>query len=379
MRSTERILTTHTGSLPKPDDLVRLIWEKSEGGDVDEALLAKRVAESLRSIVEQQRDAGIDVVSDGEISKPGFSTYIYERYTGFGKPVETVVAAREFQDFPELAAAMLDNEAVQHVEMRHCEGPIELKDPEPVKRDIANFADALDGTPREMAFLNAPSPGQITFNNPNAYYSTHAEYLQAAAEALRYEYKAIVDAGFNLQIDSPDLAMVGHYQFGDGVGEHMAHVRAAIEALNHAIDGLAPERIRLHLCWGNYVGAHNHDVPLRDLIEPVLATNAQTISFEAANPTHEYEWEVFEDVELPEDKVLMPGVIDVQTPRIEHPRVVAQRLLRFAELVGRERVIAGTDCGFSTFAGWHNVPPGVAWGKLRALADGAEIASRELW
>jgi 5-methyltetrahydropteroyltriglutamate--homocysteine methyltransferase len=379
MRSTERILTTHTGSLPKPDDLVRLIWEKSEGGDVDEALLGERVAESVKAVVQQQRDAGVDIVSDGEVSKPGFSTYIYERYTGFGSSLDTLVTSAEFEDYPEFAAAMLDNEAVQHVAMRHCESPIELKDPEPVKQDIANLADALDGTPREMAFLNAPSPGQITFNNPNAYYATHEEYLGAAAEALRYEYEAIVEAGFNLQIDSPDLAMVGHYQFGTGVGEHMAHVRAAIEALNHAIDGLPAERIRLHLCWGNYVGAHNHDVPLRDLIEHVFRADVQTISFEAANPTHEYEWEVFKDVELPEDKVLMPGVIDVQTPRIEHPRVVAQRLLRFAEIVGREQVIAGTDCGFSTFAGWHNVPPGVAWGKLHALADGAQIASRELW
>ena len=379
MRSTERILTTHTGSLPKPHDLVRLIWEKSEGGDVDEALLGERVAESVKAVVQQQRDAGVDIVSDGEVSKPGFSTYIYERYTGFGSSLDTLVTSPEFEDYPEFAAAMLDNEAVQHVAMRHCESPIELKDPEPVKQDIANLADALDGTPREMAFLNAPSPGQITFNNPNAYYATHEEYLGAAAEALRYEYEAIVEAGFNLQIDSPDLAMVGHYQFGTGVGEHMAHVRAAIEALNHAIDELPAERIRLHLCWGNYVGAHNHDVPLRDLIEHVFRADVQTISFEAANPTHEYEWEVFKDVELPEDKVLMPGVIDVQTPRIEHPRVVAQRLLRFAEVVGREQVIAGTDCGFSTFAGWHNVPPGVAWGKLRALADGAEIASRELW
>lgn len=379
MRSTERILTTHTGSLPKPDDLVRLIWEKSEGHPVDHALLDERVAESVKDIVEQQHAAGVDIVSDGEVSKPGFSTYIYERYTGFGKSVETLVRARDFEDYPEFAVAMLDNEAVQHVSMRHCEGPIELKDPEQVKRDIDNLAQALGDTPREMAFLNAPTAGQITFNNPNAFYGTHEEYLRAAADALRYEYKAIIEAGFNLQLDSPDLAMVGHYQFGDGVGEHIPHVRAAIEALNHAIEGLPPERIRLHLCWGNYVGAHNHDVPLRDLIEHVFRANVETISFEAANPTHEYEWEVFKDVKLPEDKVLMPGVIDVQTPRLEHPRVVAQRLLRFAEVVGREQVIAGTDCGFSTFAGWHNVPPSIAWAKLRALADGAEIASRQLW
>ena len=379
MRSTERILTTHTGSLPKPDDLVRLIWEKSEGHPVDHALLDERVAESVKDIVEQQHAAGVDIVSDGEVSKPGFSTYIYERYTGFGKSVETLVRARDFEDYPEFAVAMLDNEAVQHVSMRHCEGPIELKDPEQVKRDIDNLAQALGDTPREMAFLNAPTAGQITFNNPNAFYGTHEEYLRAAADALRYEYKAIIEAGFNLQLDSPDLAMVGHYQFGDGVGEHIPHVRAAIEALNYAIEGLPPERIRLHLCWGNYVGAHNHDVPLRDLIEHVFRAKVETISFEAANPTHEYEWEVFKDVKLPEDKVLMPGVIDVQTPRLEHPRVVAQRLLRFAEVVGREQVIAGTDCGFSTFAGWHNVPPSIAWAKLRALADGAEIASRQLW
>ena len=379
MRSTERILTTHTGSLPKPADLVRLLWDKSEGNAVDETLMAERVADSVKELVEQQRDAGVDVVSDGEASKPGFSTYIYERYSGFGDSRQTSVSAPEFEDFPEVAAATLGNEGAQHVVMRHCESPIELKDPEPVKRDIANLAAGLGDTPREMAFLNAPTPGQITFNNPNAYYSTHEEYLQAAAEALRYEYQAIIDAGFNLQLDSPDLAMVGHYKFGAGVGEHMAHVRAAIEALNDVIAGLPPERLRLHLCWGNYIGTHNHDVPLSDLIQHVFKANVQTISFEAANPTHEFEWEVFRDVKLPGDKVLMPGVIDVQTPRIEHPRVVAQRLLRFAEIVGREQVIAGTDCGFSTFAGWHNVPPGVAWGKLRALTDGAEIASRELW
>jgi 5-methyltetrahydropteroyltriglutamate--homocysteine methyltransferase len=379
MRSTERILTTHTGSLPKPDDLIRLIWEKSEGHAVDEALLATRVAESVKDIVAQQREAGIDIVSDGEVSKAGFSTYIYERFTGFGEPIQGIAASPEFVDYPELAAALVENEAVQHVVMRRCESPVELLDPEPVQRDIANLAEALGATPRDMAFLNAPTAGQITFNNPNAFYATHEEYLQATAEALRHEYKAIIDAGFNLQLDSPDLAMVGHYTFGDGVGEHLPHVRAAIEALNHSIDGLPPERLRLHLCWGNYVGAHNHDVPLRDLIGHVFEANVETISFEGANPTHEYEWEVFEDVKLPEDKVLMPGVIDVQTPRIEHPRLVAQRLLRFAELVGREQVIAGTDCGFSTFAGWHNVPPSVAWGKLRALSEGAEIASRELW
>jgi 5-methyltetrahydropteroyltriglutamate--homocysteine methyltransferase len=227
--------------------------------------------------------------------------------------------------------------------------------------------------------MNAPTPGQIAFNNPNDHYATREEYMRAAAEALRYEYKTIVDAGFNLQLDSPDLAMANHYHFGPGVGDHMTHVQGAIEALNHAIDGLPAERLRLHVCWGNYAGPHNHDVPLRTIIEPVLKTKVETISFEAANPTHAYEWEIFKDIKLPEDKVLMPGVIDVCNTRLEHPRVVAQRLLRFAQVVGRERVVASTDCGFATFAGVQWLPPSLVWAKLRSLAEGAELASRELW
>jgi 5-methyltetrahydropteroyltriglutamate--homocysteine methyltransferase len=347
----------------------------------DEALLSQRTKETLAAVVEQQRNAGVDVISDGEVGKPGFSSYIYERYTGFGHPVETATNALDLLDYPEVAAATFGAkaEAAQHIDMRHCEGAIELKDAEAIKQDIANFAEALGDSPRDMAFLNAPTPGQITFNNPNDYYPSHAAYLDAAAEALRYEYQAVIDAGFNLQLDSPDLAMSAHYQFGSGVGEHMPHVRAAIEALNHAIEGLPPERLRLHVCWGNYAGPHNHDVPLRTIIEPVLTANVETISFEAANPTHEHEWEVFKEVKLPDDKVLMPGVIDVTTTRIEHPRTVAQRLLRFAELVGREQVIASTDCGFATFAGMEWVPMTLTWGKLRTLAEGAELASRELW
>jgi 5-methyltetrahydropteroyltriglutamate--homocysteine methyltransferase len=381
MRSTERILTTHVGSLPRPDDLLELIWQKADGHEVDDAVLADRVKACVKDAVKQQQDAGIDIVSDGELSKPGFSSYIYERYTGFDHPLDVVTNALDLADFPEVAVALLgDREtAFQHIEMRHCEGPIELKDPEPVKQDIANLAEALGEAPRDSAFLNAPTPGQVAFNNPNAYYETREEYLRAAAEALRFEYRAIVDAGFNLQLDSPDLAMAAHYFFGDGVGDHMEHVHAAIEALNHAVDGLPPERLRLHVCWGNYAGPHNHDVPLRNIIEPVLKANVETISFEGANPSHEYEWEIFEDVELPEDKVLMPGVIDVCNTRLEHPRVVAQRLLRFAAVVGRERVVAGTDCGFATFAGVQWIPPSLVWAKLRSLAEGAELASRELW
>ncbi|MGE0068494.1 MAG: epoxyalkane--coenzyme M transferase, partial [Solirubrobacterales bacterium] len=200
------------------------------------------------------------------------------------------------------------------------------------------------------------------------------------ADALRYEYKAVTDAGLNLQLDSPDLAMVGHYQMGPKIEDHAGHIELAVAALNHALEGIPPEQLRLHLCWGNYAGAHNHDVPLPEIIGRVFKANVETISFEGANPTHEHEWETFgSTVTVPDDKVLMPGVIDVQNPRLEHPRLVAQRIERFAGLVGRERVIAATDCGFGTFAGWHSVPPSIAWAKLGSLVEGAKMASEQLW
>jgi 5-methyltetrahydropteroyltriglutamate--homocysteine methyltransferase len=383
MRSTERILTTHVGSLPRPEDLTRMIWSKAAGNGVDEAALRGRVKEAIADAIAFQREAGVDIINDGELSKPGFSSYIHDRYKGFGKLVEATADAADLNDFPAVAAKLFADpktaEAYGHVEMRWLEGPIELKDPEAVKVDIANLAEAIGDTPREMAFINAPTPGQITFNNPNSYYASHEEYLHAAAEALRYEYQAIVDAGFNLQLDSPDLAMSAHWKFGPGVGEHIPHVQAAIEALNHAIEGLPPERMRLHVCWGNYAGPHNHDVPLATIMPHVLKANVETISFEGANPTHEYEYEVFKDIKLPEDKVVMPGVIDVCNTRIEHPRVVAQRLLRFAEVTSREQVIASTDCGFATFAGVDWIPLSLVRAKLRSLAEGAELASRELW
>jgi len=383
MRSTERILTTHVGSLPRPDDLLKVIWDKADGNAVDEAALTELVQEAVKTVVAQQREVGIDIVGDGELSKPGFSNYIYERYSGFEKEdlLHMETSALDFADFPDVAAQLMGDqlEAFKHAEMRECKGPIALKDPEPVRQDIAHLAAALGDKPRDSAFLNAPTPGQVLFNNPNKYYATREEYLEATAEALRTEYQEIIDAGFNLQLDSPDLAMSAHYTFGDGVGDHMEHVHRAIEALNHAIDGLPAERLRLHICWGNYAGPHNHDVPLRKIIEPILTANVETISIEGANPTHEYEYEIFKDVELPDDKVLMPGVIDVCNTRLEHPRVVAQRILRFAELVGRERVVASTDCGFATFAGVAWIPPSLVWAKLRALAEGAEIASRELF
>src|SRR5215213_1986167 len=375
MRNTDSITTTHTGSLPRPEDLVQMIWDHDEGKGVDERALDERIREAVSEIVDKQRETGLDVINDGEVSKNGFSTYIFDRYSGFGDLIGDVTRTEDLSDFPEMAEQYAGNEAVGHIKMRHCVEPIGLTNPDLVHTDIDNLKSALGDTPLDRAFMNAPTPGQIAFNNPNDYYGSHEEYLAAAAEALRYEYKAIVDAGLNLQLDSPDLAMVGHCQMGPKIEDHMGHIEAAVTAINRALEGLPPERIRLHLCWGNYIGPHNHDVPLNEIIDRVFAANAETISFEAANPTHEYEWELFADkIELPDDKVIMPGVIDVQNPRLEHPRLVAQRIERFTELVGRERVIAATDCGFGTFVEWNNVPPTIAWAKLEVLVQGARLA-----
>jgi 5-methyltetrahydropteroyltriglutamate--homocysteine methyltransferase len=380
MRNTDSITTTHTGSLPRPDDLAQMIWDHDEGRESSEERLRERIREAVAETVDKQREVGLGVINDGEVSKSGFSTYIYERYSGFGPPVDDLANAQDLEDFPEMTQRFAEIYPLEHVTMRHCIEPIKLVNPDLVKTDIANLKSALGDFPVERAFMNAPTPGQIAFNNPNDFYGSHEEYLHAAADALRYEYKTIVDSGLNLQLDSPDLAMVGHYRMGPKIEDHMGHIDSAIGAINHALEGLPPERIRLHLCWGNYISPHNHDVPLGDIIERVFKANVETISFEGANPTHEYEWEVFTDkVTLPEDKVIMPGVIDVQNPRLEHPRLVAQRIGRFADAVGRERVIASTDCGFGTFVAWNNVPSSIAWAKLKVLVEGARLASEKLW
>jgi 5-methyltetrahydropteroyltriglutamate--homocysteine methyltransferase len=352
-RNTDRIQTTHAGSLPRPDDLTRLMWDSIDGKAVDAATLKRRVAEAVCDVVSLQRTAGIDVISDGEMSKIGFSNYVIQRFSGFGERAQFM--ATDLADFPILIR-------------------------EAVKSDIANFKSALGNSSPDDAFIPAVTPGQMLFNFPNHYYPTREEYLEAAGNALRVEYQAIVDAGFNLQLDSPDLAMHRH-SFSDGKGPTTlkSYIPLAIEALNHATRGIPAEKMRLHLCWGNYAGPHHHDVEMRDIIEPVLKANASFIYFEAANPRHEHEWEVWNEVKLPDDKAIIPGVIDTVTNTVEHPRLVAQRLERFAKIVGRENVIGGTDCGFGTFVGFHNCDPKIAWLKLEALAQGARMASEELW
>jgi 5-methyltetrahydropteroyltriglutamate--homocysteine methyltransferase len=378
-RSTDRILTTHAGSLPRPPDLTRMMWDLLDEKPVDQDKLATRVQEAVVEVVGKQREAGIDIVSDGEMSKVGFSNYVMQRYSGFANRAQFV--ATDLGDFPDIINKLfVENEGGRHLVMPNVEGPIELRDKDAVHRDIANFKKALGRTSPEMAFIAAVTPGQMLFNFPNLYYKSDAAYLEAAAKALSYEYKAIVDAGFNLQLDAPDLPMRAHcFTGGVGTADMKTYVPMAIEAMNEATRGLPPDKVRLHLCWGNYAGPHHHDVELKEIIEPVLKTNAGSIYFEAANPRHAHEWEVWEQAKIPDGKALIPGVIDTLTNHVEHPRLVAQRIETFARIVGRENVIAGTDCGFGTFVGWSGCDPKVAWLKLKALADGAAIASERLW
>jgi 5-methyltetrahydropteroyltriglutamate--homocysteine methyltransferase len=377
-RSTDRILTTHAGSLPRPDDLVRLMWDKLDGKPVNNSALRVRVKEAVSEVVARQDRAGIDIISDGEMSKPGFSNYVAQRYTGFANRAE--FHALDLADAPGVAQKLFDSEGGRHVLLPEVIGPIELVDRMAIQTDIDNFKLALGGRDPDEAFICAVTPGHVTFNFPNRYYSSFEQYLEAISGALAIEYKMIVDAGFNLQLDSPDLAMRGHcFVGGTGPADPREYLPVVIEALNRATRDIPPDKMRLHLCWGNYAGPHHRDVELRAIIEPVLKTRATFIYVEAANPRHEHEWEVWQDVKLPDGKALIPGVIDTVTNHVEHPRLVAQRLERFANIVGKENVIAGTDCGFGTFVGWSGCDPAVAWLKLESLAQGARIASEKLW
>jgi 5-methyltetrahydropteroyltriglutamate--homocysteine methyltransferase len=375
--SADRILTTHAGSLPRPDDLADLIWARMDGQEVDEVVLEARIDDAVAEIVGKQREAGIDVVSDGEMSKTGFSTYVNERFSGFDGRSE--FQADDVADFPELAMRLFNTPAMAHLVFANCVGPAEIKDKGAVMRDVERLKSALGDADPSTAFIGAISPGQIAFNYPDQHYGSHEVYLGALADALSYEYRAIADAGLNLQIDSPDMAMAAHCRsVGSSVGDWHKHLPLAVEALNAGLDGIPAEQVRLHVCWGNYGGPHHKDVPLAEIIGEVLRVDAGTIYVEGANPQHAHEWRVFEDVKIPDDKRVILGVIDVKSNHVEHPRVVADRLVQLGKIIGKDRLLAGTDCGFDTFIRFSLVDPGVAWLKLKSLADGAEIASAEL-
>ena len=373
----DRILTTHAGSLPRPDDLADLIWAQQDGQDVDEAALDARVESAVKEVVEKQRDAGVDIVSDGEMSKTGFSTYVNERFSGFEGQAE--FQADDVAPFPNLAMRLFNTPAMAHLVFANCVGPAKLKDKDAVHRDVARLGSAIGDGDRSTAFIGAISPGQIAFNYPDHHYGSHETYLAALADELSYEYKAITDAGFKLQIDSPDMAMAAHCRsVGSSVGDWHTHLPLAVDALNAALAGIPPEQVRLHVCWGNYGGPHHKDVPLADIIDQVLRVNAGTIYVEGANPRHAHEWRVFEETQLPEDRSVILGVIDVKSNHVEHPRLVADRLVQLGKIVGKDRLIAGTDCGFDTFIRFSLVDPDVAWLKLKSLSEGAALASAEL-
>ncbi|HLI26285.1 MAG TPA: cobalamin-independent methionine synthase II family protein [Chloroflexota bacterium] len=377
-RSTTRILTTHTGSLPRPDDLTALLYAQADGQPIDPAALEARVRTAVAEAVRQQVAAGVDIVSDGEQSKIGFANYVAQRLTGFaGEP--RPFRARDLLDYPEVAQQLAATGG-RAPSTPGCTGPIRYHDLTAVRRDIDHLRAALRGVGVVKAFLPAASPGCVVQITHNTYYPSRREYLYALADALKTEYRAIIEAGFLLQVDCPDFAMGRHVEFADApLDEYRRNLALHVEALNHALAGLPADRIRVHLCWGNYPGTHHWDVPLRDMLDLVLQVHGEGLSIEAANPRHEHEWRVFEEVPLPEDKVLLPGVIDTKTNYIEHPELVAERIVRFARVVGRERVIASTDCGFGTFAGFGRVPARVAYAKLAALAEGARLATRALW
>jgi 5-methyltetrahydropteroyltriglutamate--homocysteine methyltransferase len=378
-RSEGRFLTTHTGSLPRPDDLIRMMFAKEEGVPVDQAALSARIRSAVAEIVRQQAEAGLDVINDGEVSKPSYATYIKDRLHGFGGTSHPL-QYRDLVDFPELARRVFSDPGRSRRRAPACDGLISVRDARAAHTDVEHLQAALGAVKTEEAFLSAASPGVISLFFHNDYYPNHEAYLFAIADAMRHEYEIVAQAGLVLQVDCPDLAMGRHIQFaGASLEEFRNMARLHVETLNHALANIPPDQLRMHLCWGNYEGPHHYDVPLADILDIVLMARPNGISFEAANPRHAHEWELFERVKLPQDKVLIPGVIESKTNYVEHPEVVAQRISRYARLVGREHVIAGTDCGFGTWVGQAAVHPGVVWAKMASLAEGSRLASRAFW
>ncbi|MBM4439035.1 MAG: cobalamin-independent methionine synthase II family protein [Candidatus Rokubacteria bacterium] len=378
-RSTTRILTTHTGSLPRPDDLIRTMFAKEEGVPVDAGALAARIRAAVADVVGRQVQAGIDVVNDGEMSKPSYATYVKDRLHGFGGASHPL-AYQDLVDFPGMARRVFGDPGRARRKTPACDGPISVREPRAAEADTDNLRAALASRRSEEAFMSAASPGVVSLFFHNDHYPTHEAYLFAIAEAMRHEYETVAKAGFVLQIDCPDLAMGRHIQYAAlSTAQFLDKARLHIAALNQALANVPPEQARVHLCWGNYEGPHHYDVPLADILEVVFTARPAGISFEASNPRHAHEWKVFERIKLPAGKVIIPGVIDSTTNFIEHPELVAERITRFAQLVGKEHVLAGTDCGFGTWVGQSAVDPDIVWAKLGALAEGARLASRALY
>ena len=377
--SRDRILTTHVGSLPRPAAVVDLLYRKENGEAYDAKAFDDAMATAVDAVVDKQVETGIDAVSDGEVSKVGYATYVKDRLSGFEghypRPPHLDLAP-----YPEFREAMARMIGTQTFKRSACTGPIELVDRAAVAKDIAHLRAAADRHGAYDVFMNAASPGVISAFQSNRYYPTHEAYVDAIATVMREEYEAIAAAGLVLQLDCPDLAMARHTGFQELAEDEFLHrAEYQVEALNAAVADIPAESMRMHVCWGNYEGPHDHDIPLQKILRIVLKAKPAAIAFEAANPRHRHEWTVWRDAKLPDDKILIPGCIASTSNYVEHPDLVAQQIRQFADIVGRERVIAGTDCGFGTFAGFSRVDPGIAYKKLAALVEGASRASKLLW
>jgi 5-methyltetrahydropteroyltriglutamate--homocysteine methyltransferase len=377
--SSERILVTHVGSLPRSQAVTDVLFARDRGEALDADAANSIIASAVREVVSRQVEAGVDVVSDGEMSKITYATYIKDRLTGFAgdTPREP---GQDLVEFPRILKRLAETGATAKYQRPRCVGEIRVRSLEPARTDVQNMRAATAAVGPSEGFLNAASPGVIALFQPNDHYKSQDDYLEAVAEGMRAEYELIAGSGLLVQIDAPDLAMGRHTMYRDrSVEEFLNRAARHVEVLNHALRNVAPDRVRMHVCWGNYEGPHHHDVPLERLLPVIVRARIGGLLIEGANPRHAHEWAVFRDVRVPDDWIVIPGVISSTTNYIEHPQLVAERIGRYTDLLGRERVIAGSDCGFGTFAGFGPVDPDVTYLKLRSLAEGAAIASRRLW
>ena len=377
--SSERILVTHVGSLPRPVALTNLMFMKEEGKEVEQNILESEIRAAVLETVKQQIEAGVDFISDGEMSKPSYATYIKDRLSGFRGANNTFVY-QDIADFPSMAKRVFEDPGRSRRNTPACNSEITLKNIKASEIDTNNFLDATHSIGVAGKFMNAASPGVISLFFANTHYPNFESYIFAIADAMKHEYETITKKGLFLQVDCPDLAMGRHIQYANhDLSSFRNKAELHVEALNHALSNIPREMVRIHLCWGNYEGPHHCDVPLHDIIDIAFKVKASGVSFEAANPRHAHEYKIFDDITVPEGTVLIPGVIESKSNFIEHPDLIAQRIVRYAKRVGRENVIAGSDCGYATWVGQAAVEPEIVWAKLSAMAEGAKIASDALW
>ncbi len=375
MSNDSRFLTTHVGSLPRPQEVVDVVFGEDRDEEVDRDRYEAVIRAAVGDRVRHQVDAGIDLVSDGEMSKIGYATYIRHRLSGFEVGDVPRATPADLDAYPRFRDRLAKEGGSARYLRPICRGPISYEHHEPLERDLSNLKAAIEGQDVAGAFMNAPSPGIIALFQPNEHYETLDEYLDAIGEAMKTEYETIVAAGITLQIDAPDLAMGRHIMYRDRSDEEFAaSAERHVEAINRALRDVPADSVRLHVCWGNYEGPHHLDIGLEKIVDVVLRAKPSTLLFEAANPRHAHDWATWREAEIPDDKVLVPGVLDSTTNYIEHPELVAQRILTYADIVGPDRVIAGTDCGFGTWAGYGAIDPDICWAKMRSLSQGAQIA-----